>query len=180
MRKALVAAACLALALPIDAAPAPTRSQKPSLDFSGTWDLDERASINVSANMKGAVLIVEQRGDEIRISPGPQAAGQINLAADVLVVDGRPYEKNIGGGKGVATARWSADGQAMELTITAPATEGHTQAVQTSRWTLSKDGSTWVRETRTVVDEKGASSRLIFRRRAAQPASTPSPKPAKK
>jgi hypothetical protein len=180
MRAVFGAAACLALALPLAAAPSPTPSPKPPLDFSGTWELDERASLNVSAKMRGAVLIVEQHGDQIRISPGPQGPGKVNLSADALVVDGKPYEKSVGGAKGVATARWSADGQAMELSITGPATEEHSQAVQTARWSLSKDGSTWVRETRTVVDGKGSASRLVFRRRAAQPAATPSPKPAKK
>ena len=180
MKKALRSAAWLALALPMAAAPSPTPSPKPPLDFSGTWNLDERASINVSAKMKGAVLIVDQRGDRIRISPGPQGPGKIYLAADELVVDGQAYEKSVGGAKGVATARWSADGQAMELTITAPATEGHSQAVQTARWSLSRDGSTWVRETRTVVDGKGTASRLVFRRQTAPPAASPPPKPAKK
>ena len=180
MKRALRAVLWLAVSLPVAAAPSPTPSPKPPLDFSGTWELDEKASINVSAKMRGAVLIVEQHGDRIRISPEKQAPGQLYLAADELVVDGRPYEKSVGTGKGETTARWSADGQAMELHVTAPAPEGHTQAVQTSRWTLSRDGSTWIRETRTILDGKGAANRLVFRRRAAQPSATPSPKPAKK
>jgi hypothetical protein len=180
VRGALRAAVGLALALPMSGTPSPTPSSKPPVDFSGTWQLDERASINVSPKMKGALLIVEQRGDRIRISPGPQGPGKIYLSADELVVDGQPYEKSVGGAKGIATARWSADGQAMELTITAPATENHSKAVQTSRWSLSGDGSTWVRETRTVVDGKGTASRLVFRRQAPPPAASPSPKPAKK
>jgi hypothetical protein len=180
VKGALRAAAWLAMALPMAAAPSPTPSPRPPLDFSGTWQLDERASLNVSTRMQGAVLIVDQRGDRIRISPGAQGPGKLNLSADELVVDGQPYEKNVGGAKGIATARWSDDGQAMELRITGSPAEGHTQAVQTARWTLSRDGTTWVRETQTVADGKGSSSRLVFRRQATPPSATPSPKPARK
>ena len=181
MRRAFPAAVLLGWALSAAAAPSPTPSPKPPLDFSGTWQLDERASLNVSPKMKGALLVVEQRGDRIRITPGPQGAGKIYIAADELVADGQPYEKSTGGAKGVVTARWSADGQALELNVSAEATDKHGRAVQTARWTLSRDGTTWVRETHAIAEGKESSSRLVFRRQAAQPpAKTPSPKPAPK
>jgi len=168
------------LALPAAAAPGPTPTPKPPLDFSGTWLLDERASISVSPKMKGAVLIVEQKGDRIRISPGPQGPGKIYLVADELVVDGQSYEKNVGDAKGIATARWSADGKALELVVTSEPTDKRGRAVQTARWTLSADRSTWVRETRTAVDGKQSGTRLVFRRQTAAASVTPSPRPGPK
>lgn len=178
MRVFSAAAAFLALTLSVAAVPAPTppSPEKPPLDFSGTWELDERASLNISPRMSGAVLVVEQRGDHIRISPGAQGPGKLNLAADEVVADGQPYEKSVGGARGIATARWSPDGQALELTVTAGPTQGRGRALQTSRWTLSRDGSTWVRDTSTSADGKGSRSRLVFRRQSREAAGkTPTP-----
>lgn len=144
-------------------------------NFSGTWNLDEAASANVSPNMKDAVLVVDQKGDHIRVSPAPQGAGKFRLAGDEIVADGRPYEKGVGGGKGVLTARWSADGKALELELTGEAKDTGKTAVQRSRWTLSSDGSTWVRETRTTGNGKTRVSRLVFRRLKPTPAKSPTP-----
>jgi hypothetical protein len=52
--------------------------------------------------------------------------------------------------------------------------------VQAGRWSLSADGSTWVRETRTTGDGKVRITRLIFRRQESEPATKSAPtKPAK-
>ncbi len=160
------------------AAPAPTSvpNARMPLDFSGTWRLDAKASVSVSPNMKDAVLIVEQKGDRIRVSPAPQGPGKLHLAADEIVADGRAYEKAVGGGKGILTARWSADGRALEMELTGGTPENPRKAVQTGRWTLSADRSTWVRETRTVGDGKVRQTRLVFHRETPQPAKTAPPK----
>ena len=171
-RTGFPAAALLACA----AVAAPTPAAKPPLDFSGTWKLDARLSVNPSPNMKDAVLIVEQRGNRIRISPGPQPAGRHYLAADEIVADGQAYEKAMGKGKGILTARWSADGKALEMVLTAGPAEKAPEAVQNSRWTLSADRSTWVRETRTSSEGKERQSRLVFRRQAPEPAKAAPPK----
>ena len=164
------AAALMALALAPAAAgqpaPAPTAAPKTVArpDFSGTWKLDEAASVNVSSNMKGAVLSVEQSGDKIRVTPLKQGPGNLRLSGDQIVADGRPYEKGVGGGKGVLTARWSADGKALELELTGTASESGRTALQTSRWSLSEDRATWTRETRTSGGGQSRTSRLVFRR----------------
>jgi hypothetical protein len=147
------------------------------LDFSGTWKLDEAASANVSPNMIGAILVVEQKGDHIRVTPAPQGAGKVRLAGDEIVVDGRPYEKSVGGAKGVLTARWSADGKALELELSGTAPEKGPKMIQTVSWSLSADGSTWLRETRTAGQGRVRVTRLVFRRQKPEP-STKSP-PAK-
>jgi len=157
-----LAAALVAVALTAEA-----QAPKSPPDFTGTWKLDMKASVNVSTNMRDAVLIVEQKGDRIRVSPQKQSAGKLALAADEIVADGRPYEKGIGGGKGILTARWSADGRALEMELTGGPPEDPRQAVQVSRWTVSSDRTTWVRETRTSGNGQTRSSRLVFRREDA-------------
>jgi hypothetical protein len=149
------------------------------LNFSGTWKLDEAASANVSPNMRGAVLVVDQKGDHILVSPAKQAPGKLRLAGDDIVADGRPYEKGVGGGKGVLTARWSADGKTLELELSGTAPENGRKMVQTGRWSLSADGSTWLRETRSAGDGKVRVSRLVFRLQKPVPPNKSTP-PTKK
>jgi hypothetical protein len=128
--------------------------------------------------MRGAVLVVEQKGDHIRITPPRQGAGKVLLAGEEIVADGRPYEKGVGGGKGVLTARWSADRKALELELSATEPEKKLKIVQISRWSLSADGSTWLRETKTTGGGKARITRLVFRREKPEPP-TPSAVPAK-
>ena len=144
-------------------------------NFSGTWKLDEAASANVSPNMRGAVLVVDQKGDHIRVTPAQQAAGKLHLAGDEIVADGKAYEKGVGGGKGVLTARWSADGKTLEYELTSTSKETGKSAVQRSRWSLSSDGSTWLRETRTTGEGQNRMSRLVFRKQKQEPSKTPAP-----
>jgi hypothetical protein len=170
---AAIVLACTASAAP---APSPPPDARAPLDFSGTWKLDTKASVNVSANMKDAVLLVEQKGDKVTVSPAPQGPGKLNIAGEQIVADGRAYEKAVGGGKGIVTARWSADGQALEMEITGGPPENPRQAVQTIRWTLAADRSTWVRETRTVGQGRARQTRLVFHREAPEPARTAPPR----
>jgi hypothetical protein len=150
-------------------------------DFSGNWKLDEAASGNVTPNMKGAVLVVEQKGDHIRVAPGPQGAGKILLSGDEIIADGQPYEKGMGFGKAVVTARWSADRRTLEIESSGSDPEKGVKMVQTARWSLSADRSTWVRETKTTGGGKTRTNRLIFRRQNPESSAKPTPaKPAKK
>ena len=121
-------------------APAQAKKAAPasSPDFSGTWKLDEAASANVSPNMKAAVLVVEQKGDHIRVSPAAQGAGKVLLAGEEIIADGQPYEKSVGGGKGVLTARWSADRKSLELVLSGTEPEKKIEMVQTGRWSLGR------------------------------------------
>ena len=60
---------------------AKTKAQKPPLDFTGVWELDEAASKNVSKHMEGALLSVKQNGNRIWIEPS--ADGREKIMADV-------------------------------------------------------------------------------------------------
>jgi hypothetical protein len=165
-----IAAAAL-LALAVTAAtprkPARTATPRPPLDFSGTWVLDAAASQNVSAPMQGAVLLVQQRGNRIWISPVEAENGpRQRILSEEIVVDGRPYEKALGpAGKGLVTAGWARDGKSLWIEVTAGPPEDRDAAIQRSVWRLSTDRQVWVRESVSVSKGKSGRARLVFRRK---------------
>jgi len=163
------AAALVFLAAAAGAAPraTPTPSPKPPLDFSGTWELDEKASVNVSAQMKGAVLSVRQKGNRIWISPVKKEEGPRQpILAEEIVADGQPYEKALGpAGKGLVTAAWAPDGKSLRIEVQAGAAESRGSAVQRSVWKVSEDRTVWVRESTSFSSGRAARARLVFRKR---------------
>jgi hypothetical protein len=146
---------------------------RPPLDFSGTWDLDPATSRNVFPTIEaGLTLVVRQTGNRIWLEPaGPNAR---HAAAEMLVADGRPYSKSLGpGGTGTVTARWSPDGKALLIEITAR------DAAQRSRWTLSPDRKQWFRHTITNEGGQMRETGMAFRKRAPG-AKAPTPPPTRK
>ncbi len=153
--------ALLAFLLAAAARPTP---EKPPLDFTGVWILDEEASRNVSPAMSGAVLTVRQTGDRIYLSPmDPEKS---HLLAESIVVDGKPYEKTLGNkGKGLLKADWGTDRKSLWLEVTAGPEEDPRQVVQRSVWKLSDDRKTWVRQSVSIQNGKTQESMLVFRRK---------------
>jgi hypothetical protein len=136
--------------------------QKPPLDFSGVWVLDEKASRGVSRNMHGAVFRVEQSGDHIRIFPGGSGG---KLLGEEIVADGRPYAKVLGPERGVVTAAWSKDGGSLWLEVTAGTPAEPRAAIQRSVWKLSPDRRTWIRQSVSMQGSERREAHLVFRRR---------------
>ena len=162
----LFGAAMFAAASPKPPKPTKTPASKAALDFSGTWELDEKVSVNVSPQMKGAVLSVEQEGNQILISP-VQGEGKPrqDILAEALVVDGRPYEKSLGpAGKGLVTAGWSPDGKSLWIEVEAGPPGNRRAAVQRSVWKISEDRTVWVRESTSTSGGRSAHARLVFRK----------------
>jgi hypothetical protein len=146
---------------------------KPPLDFTGVWELDEKASRNVSAPMKNAVLSVRQTGNEIFIYPMGPAEGA-HLLGETVVVDGRPYEKTLGQKEtGYLTAQWGKDRKSLWLEVAAGPPEDPRRSIQRMVWTLSEDRKEWVRQSVSIQEGGSRESRLVFRRRA--PGRTPTP-----
>ena len=162
---ALTVTAAAALAAPRKATP---RARSAPLDFSGTWVLDPKASVNVSPRMRDGVLIVSQTGDRIFISPGSPT---MQVMAEEIVADGQPYEKALGTGqKAIVRAGWAADGESLRLEIAAG------DSRQRSIWKLSRDRTVWVRDTSTLDHGARRNSRLVFRRRVGGATPTPASK----
>ncbi len=184
MRKALLVLFLLWVGLPLSgrqAAPSPTAPKKartrvpdrPPLDFSGVWELDPKMSSGASWRMEDAVLLVKQHGNVIYFEPIESKAPK--LLAEEIIADGRPYEKVLGAGKSVVTAQWAKDGKSLFIEVTAGPPENPESAVQQSRWTLSSDGTAWVRESRSISPGHATRSRLVFHKRG--PVKTPTPAP---
>ncbi|MGE5278069.1 MAG: hypothetical protein ACM3SU_13810 [Acidobacteriota bacterium] len=145
---------------------------RPPLDFTGVWVLDEKASRNVAPAMSGEILNVRQTGNEIWISP--MNPSRSHLLSESIVVDGRPYEKTLGNsGKGILVAQWGTDRKSLWLEVTAGPESNPRQVVQRSIWKLSADRRTWVRQSVSIQDGKTRDATLVFRRRIASPAPTP-------
>ena len=144
------------------ATPEPT----PPLDFSGTWTLDPKASMNVSSQMQGAVLSVRQEGNRIWISSLKADAGpRPRILSEEIVVDGRPYEKALGpAGKGLVTAGWARDGRSVWIEVAAGPPENPGEAIQRSVWRLFEGGDVWVRESVSVSKGHSGRARLVFRK----------------
>jgi hypothetical protein len=142
---------------------------KPPLDFSGTWTLDSKSSVNVSAQMQGAVLSVRQKGDRIWISPVKAEAGpRSRILSEEIVADSRPYEKALGpAGKGLVTAGWARDGKSLWIEVAAGPPENPGEAIQRSVWRLSEDRQVWVRESFSISKGRSGRARLVFRRNKA-------------
>jgi hypothetical protein len=160
---------CLLIALGLLAAgptARPTAEPKPPLDFSGTWTLDPKASVNISSQMQGAVLSVRQKGDRIWITSVKADTGpRSGILAEEIVADTRPYEKDLGpAGKGLVTAGWARDGQSLWIEVAAGPPENPGEAIQRSVWRLSEDRQTWVRESVSVSKGHSGRARLIFRK----------------
>ena len=155
--------------LAVGAAPRMTPTPKPPLDFSGTWELDEKTSVNVSAKMKGAVLAVVQKGNRILISPVQKEEGpRQEILAEEIVVDGRPYEKALGpAGIGLVTADWSPDGKSLRIEVEAGPPSNRRSALQRSVWKISEDRTVWVRESTSTMSGRTAHARLVFRKRTS-------------
>jgi hypothetical protein len=143
-----------------------TPTSRPPLDFSGTWELDPKLSVNVSSQMAGAVLSVTQKGNRIWISPVTAEQGpRQRILSEEIVVDGRPYEKALRpAGKGLVTAGWAKDGTSLWIEVEAGPPENPLAAVQRSVWKISQDRTVWVRESVSVSQGHSSRARLVFRK----------------
>ena len=153
------------------------RPSSPPLDFTGVWEIDPSMSLNVSSQMRNAILSVTQKGNRIWISPVTSGKGSM-IMSEEIVADGRPYEKALGpAGKGVVTATWAEDRQSLRIEVTAGAEKGSDpSAIQRSIWKLSADKNVWIRESFSISAGKPRSARLVFRRSAAAPTPAPTPR----
>jgi len=175
---------CGALLSGVQTAPPPPAGTKPPraktagrppLDFSGTWELDPKMSSGATWRMENAVLSVKQHGNQIYIEPIESQRKKI--LAEEIVADGRPYEKVLGpAGKGVVTAQWAKDGKSLFIEVTAGPPENPRSAVEQSRWTLSSDGTVWIRESRSISPGRAKRSRLVFRKVGPVKTLTPTPR----
>jgi hypothetical protein len=164
-------------------APAPTPSPKPArkpqvgkaphtpLDFTGTWELDAKASHGVVPAMENAALKVHQNGNRIWIEPLGTALGK--LQSEEIVVDGQLYEKKMGRDKGTVLAKWGTDGTSLWIEAVKATEEDPRAAVQRMVWRLRDFGNTWTRQSWSISGETTKQTFLVFRKRPADWVPTP-------
>ena len=135
-------AACLVFALGLIAASA-------KANFSGTWNLDKSRSEGLPPTVKDQVMTVTQTDDKISIESKLTTEQGDQNVSDTYVLDGKPADftsKGPGGieGKGKRTAKWSADGNGIDVTeeVTYDTPNGAVAVNITRKWTLSPDGKT--------------------------------------
>lgn len=117
-------------------------------DFSGKWAMDKTKSEGVPPTIEQTMTIT-QTGDKIELETkitGPQGERTIK---DSYTVDGKEADFTPQGpqgamGKGKRTAKWSADGAALEVseTATLDGPNGPDEVSATRKWTLAADGKT--------------------------------------
>ena len=136
-----VIATALVMALFIIIAPA-------KADFSGTWILDKTKSEGLPPGMDQTMTVV-QTGDKLSLETKVITEQGEQVVADSYMLDGKEAEftpKTPGGqsGKGKRTAKWSADGNGIEVNenSTFDGPEGAVNLQMTRIWTLSADGKT--------------------------------------
>lgn len=134
--------ACLVFALGLVAASA-------KANFSGTWNLDKTKSEGLPPAIKDQVLTVVQTGDKLSIESKMTLEEGDQTISDTYMLDGKPADftsKGPGGmeGKGKRTAKWSADGNGIEVSenIVYDTPNGPVTVEIARKWTLSQDGKT--------------------------------------
>ena len=136
-----MAVALVALSLVVAAAAA-------KADFSGKWMMDKAKSEGVPPNMEQTMTIT-QTGDKIELETKIVAPQGERVIKDSYTADGKETEFTPQGpqgamGKGKRTAKWSADGAALEVSETATlnSPNGPDEITATRKWSLAADGKT--------------------------------------
>ncbi|HEY0321311.1 MAG TPA: hypothetical protein VGC66_10175 [Pyrinomonadaceae bacterium] len=126
-------------------------------NFGGTWTLDKSKSEGLPAYIKDQVLTVKQTGDKLDIESKLTTEQGDQTITDVYTLDGKPADftsKGPGGaeGKGKRTAKWSADGNGIEVSeaINYETPNGSVAVDITRKWTLSADGKSLTIEMNVV------------------------------
>ena len=117
-------------------------------DFSGTWILDKTNSEGLPPGMDQSMTVVHT-GDKLLLETKLITQEGERVVSDMYMLDGKeaeftPKAPNGQAGKGKRTARWSADGNGIEVNenSTFDGPEGAVNVQMTRNWTLSADGKT--------------------------------------
>ena len=117
-------------------------------DFSGTWILDKSNSEGLPPGMDQSMTVVHT-GDKLLLETKLITQEGERVVSDMYMLDGKeaeftPKTPNGQSGKGKRTAKWSADGNGIEVneTSTFDGPEGSVNVQMTRVWTLAADGKT--------------------------------------
>ena len=137
------------------------------ISFAGTWVLDAAKSEGVQQGVE-ETMTVKQEGANFTIDAKMKSPRGERTRNETFAADGKEGEFTVRMGpnetKGKRTAKWSADGKALEVSegISFQAPDGtNVDAKTTRKWTLAADGKTLtIEETRTGGMRAGTSKRV--------------------
>lgn len=154
-------AALVALSLVVASAAA-----KP--DFSGKWVMDKTKSEGVPPGME-QTMTVTQTGDKIELETMIKSQQGERTIKDSYTADGKETDFTPQGpqgamGKGKRTAKWSADGTALEVseTATLEGPNGADEVSATRKWWLAADGKTMTIELTFSGEQGMQKSKRVF------------------
>ena len=166
MRRRVLAAGVALAALALgSAASAQTKS-----NFAGTWALDVSRSEGLPPTLQQTVTITHE-GDKVDMVIKQKSQQGERTLNDVITADGKEgdFTMQMRGNeiKGKRTAKWSADGTALEVSDKANVeTPNGTVAIESSsKWTLSDGGKTLtIDQTRTTPRGPQTSKRVYTKK----------------
>lgn len=117
-------------------------------DFSGTWIMDKSNSEGLPPGMDQTMTVVHT-GDKLLLETKLITQEGERVVSDMYMLDGKeaeftPKAPNGQSGKGKRTAKWTADGNGIEVNenSTFDGPEGAVNVQMKRTWTLSADGKT--------------------------------------
>jgi hypothetical protein len=141
------------------------------VDFSGAWALDKSNSEGLPPGMDQTMTVV-QTGDKLSLETKLITPQGEQTVPDAYMLDGKETEftpKSPKGlsGKGKRTAKWTADGNGIEVNeqVTFDTPEGSVNVQTTRKWTLSADGKTLKIELSTQDPNGTHQSKRTFNRK---------------
>lgn len=136
-------------------------------DFTGTWKLDAAKSTGLPPGME-QTMTVAQTGDtvklETKVKGGPQGDQTV---ADGYTLDGKEVDfkpSNAPDGKGKRIAKWSADGNGIEVNdkVTVETEQGDVTIEYARKWTLSSGGGTLTIEIKVKTPQGEQETKRAF------------------
>ncbi len=117
-------------------------------DFSGSWSMDKSKSEGLPPGMEQTMTIT-QEGDKLSLETTLINGEEKQSVKDSYTLNGKPedFTPRFGGGatgKGKRTAKWSADGNGIEILEEAKleTPDGTAETTMKRKWQLSADGKT--------------------------------------
>lgn len=137
-------------------------------NFSGTWVMDSSKSEGVPKTVQQE-MTVAQTDDTIKLETKVKTEEGDFAIADSYIVNGKevdfvPQTPQGPNGKGKRTAKWTADGNGIEVTeqATFDTPDGELVQQMTRKWTLSADGKSLVIELSAKGPEGTTTTKRVF------------------
>ena len=163
MKRRIVTASVIALVFALSVSAALAKA-----NFSGTWVMDASKSEGIPNSIQQEMTVV-QTDDTIKLETKVKTDEGDFAIADSYVVNGKevdfvPQTPEGPNGKGKRTAKWTADGNGIEVTeqATFDTPDGPVTQQMTRKWTLSADGKSLVIELSAKGPEGTTNTKRFF------------------